>query len=194
MSKTEYDCDKLFLAYEEARADITAHFRKIMELQKELAAKDTEIADLKKRISWLESGLIHTCHAECKKPLCVANREIERLKAENERLYYDNTELQGLVEACRVEIEEFSKCHSENFDRIMSDVSKIEKLKAELAAKDAVIEWYADKSNWCDLEPGPHSDTSVVDSDDLERNAPFFFKVGGKRAREVMAKYRKSEG
>lgn len=47
-----------------------------------LAAKDAEIQQLKKRISWLESGSIHTCHAECEKPLCVANREIERLRAE----------------------------------------------------------------------------------------------------------------
>ena len=45
-------------------------------------AKETEIEQLKKRISWLESGSIHTCHAECEKPLCVANREIERLRAE----------------------------------------------------------------------------------------------------------------
>ena len=47
-----------------------------------LAAKEAEIEQLKKRISWLESGSIHTCHAECEKPLCVANREIERMKAE----------------------------------------------------------------------------------------------------------------
>lgn len=43
-------------------------------------AKETEIQQLKKRISWLESGSIHTCHAECEKPLCVANREIDKLK------------------------------------------------------------------------------------------------------------------
>ena len=36
MSHTQYDYDKLFLAYEESRADITAHFRKIMELEREI--------------------------------------------------------------------------------------------------------------------------------------------------------------
>ena len=40
MSKTEYDYDKLFMAYEECRSDNTSHFRKILELQKELAEKD----------------------------------------------------------------------------------------------------------------------------------------------------------
>lgn len=48
--------------------------------------KDAEIEQLKKRISWLESGSIHTCHAECEKPLCVANREIEKLQLENAEL------------------------------------------------------------------------------------------------------------
>ena len=36
MNHTQYDYDKLFLAYEESRADITAHFRKIMELEREI--------------------------------------------------------------------------------------------------------------------------------------------------------------
>ena len=44
------------------------------------------IEKLKKRISWFESGSIHTCHAECEKPLCVANREIDKLKLENAEL------------------------------------------------------------------------------------------------------------
>lgn len=174
---------------------------KIMELQKELAAKDTEIADLKKRISWLESGLIHTCHAECKKPLCVANREIERLKAENERLYYDNTELQGLVEACRVEIEEFSKCHSENFDRIMSDVSKIEKLKAELAAKDADIKRL--KAELADKDKMLHEVLSYLEwrEDDLigddckgDGKLTMRFKQLVSSIYSTFNKYRKSEG
>lgn len=49
----------------------------------ELVDAHAEIEQLKKRISWLESGSIHTCHAECEKPLCVANREVERLKEVN---------------------------------------------------------------------------------------------------------------
>lgn len=44
-----------------------------------LAAKDAEIEQLKKRISWLESGSIHTCHAECTRLMCVQRREITEL-------------------------------------------------------------------------------------------------------------------
>lgn len=41
------DQDKLFLAYEECRADNTAHFRKILELQKELDESRAEIEKLR---------------------------------------------------------------------------------------------------------------------------------------------------
>lgn len=34
------------------------------------------VEDLKKQLSWHESGYIHTCHAECKKPMCVLHRKV----------------------------------------------------------------------------------------------------------------------
>ena len=68
----ELDCDKLFQAYEEARADNTAHLRKIIELQK--------------RIEKLEVNRIHTCHDQCQKIECVQRRRIEELEAENKKL------------------------------------------------------------------------------------------------------------
>lgn len=39
-----------------------------------------EITELKKRNGWLESGFIHTCHDECQRPLCLANRENTKLE------------------------------------------------------------------------------------------------------------------
>ena len=56
------------------------------DLFNEITQLKQDIEKLKKRISWLESGSIHTCHAECEKPLCVANREIEKLQLENAEL------------------------------------------------------------------------------------------------------------
>lgn len=44
MKARELDQDKLFMAYEECRADNTAHFRKIMELQKENAKLKADLA------------------------------------------------------------------------------------------------------------------------------------------------------
>ena len=56
------------------------------DLFNEITQLKQDIEKLKKRISWFESGSIHTCHAECEKPLCVANREIDKLKLENAEL------------------------------------------------------------------------------------------------------------
>ena len=42
---------------------------------------DKIVAALNKRISWLDSGSIHTCHDECQRTTCVQYREIEALKA-----------------------------------------------------------------------------------------------------------------
>jgi predicted RNase H-like nuclease (RuvC/YqgF family) len=44
------DSLRLFEAYEECRADNTAHFRKIMELQKALEAKDKRIEELQSKL------------------------------------------------------------------------------------------------------------------------------------------------
>ena len=46
---TQYDHDKLFLAYEECRSDNTAHMRKIIELQNENEKLKSEmLADMQK--------------------------------------------------------------------------------------------------------------------------------------------------
>lgn len=44
------DFDRLFLAYEECRADNTAHFRKIIELQKENEFLKNKLAEITKDI------------------------------------------------------------------------------------------------------------------------------------------------
>ena len=98
-----------------------------------LAAKDAEIEQLKKRISWLESGSIHTCHAECEKPLCVANREIERLKEVN-------------VVSSKYWIEKESALLS----KINDWESKIQQL--ENKDKDSVLEsMHIDDCEWCKI-------------------------------------------
>ncbi len=50
-----------------------------------LAQRDAEITALKKRIAWLESGDIHTCHDECQKPACIQRRRAEAAEAERDR-------------------------------------------------------------------------------------------------------------
>lgn len=43
--------------------------------------KNAQIAELKARIEWLESGNIHTCHEKCQRLPCVQARTITELKA-----------------------------------------------------------------------------------------------------------------
>lgn len=50
MKHTQYDYDKLFLAYEESRADITAHFRKIIELEREIDKLKSTLVETKNKI------------------------------------------------------------------------------------------------------------------------------------------------
>lgn len=50
-------------------------------LHRQLAAQDAEIAALKDKLSWYQSGDIHTCHDQCERPMCVMGRENESLKA-----------------------------------------------------------------------------------------------------------------
>lgn len=85
MSNTQYDFDKLFLAYEEARADRTAHFRKIIELQKELSAKDAEIEslkselkDTKNELSCLKRAIINDEVESCSQCLEFASELAEK--------------------------------------------------------------------------------------------------------------------
>lgn len=101
MSHTQYDYDKLFLAYEESRADITAHFRKIIELEREIEALKAAYEEAQVRIKQLESQceMINDLLLEnklLKNQLCFTNsswphekklhEKIEQLKSDNEKL------------------------------------------------------------------------------------------------------------
>ena len=44
-----------------------------------------EITHLRKKVEW-HTHAVHTCHAECDRPLCQTTRERDTLRAENERL------------------------------------------------------------------------------------------------------------
>lgn len=57
MNHTQYDYDKLFLAYEESRADITAHFRKIMELEREIEKLKKQNEIMKKILSFYSDDI-----------------------------------------------------------------------------------------------------------------------------------------
>ena len=46
---------------------------------------DAQIATLTARIADLEARDIHTCHDQCERPLCVANRRIAELEVERYR-------------------------------------------------------------------------------------------------------------
>lgn len=76
----------------------------------------------------------------------------------------------------------------------MTNIDEIERLKAELADKDAVLEFYADNQSWL------YNEIKKSDCDVQffvgEKPVPkgLEFESGGKSAREVLQKYRKSEG
>lgn len=63
--QTELDYDKLFLAYEECRADATAHFIKILELQKKNEKLQERVKELEAQnkilieAMWIYTGLNH---------------------------------------------------------------------------------------------------------------------------------------
>jgi len=81
------------MTIEELNQKRDEHADKITKLEKDNEAYKhvnsclmAEITNLKKRNGWLESGFIHTCHDDCQRPLCLANREIDKLKLENAEL------------------------------------------------------------------------------------------------------------
>ena len=68
---TQYDHDKLFLAYEECRSDNTAHMRKIIELQNENEKLKSEmLADMQKLVEALE---FYQKHADCNSGVICGN-------------------------------------------------------------------------------------------------------------------------
>lgn len=48
--------------------------------------REQATASLRRQIANLEANDIHTCHADCQRPLCVAQREIASLREERDAL------------------------------------------------------------------------------------------------------------
>lgn len=43
----------------------------------ELDRVKAQLAEANKKLSWYQSGEIHTCHADCQRPFCVLHRQLE---------------------------------------------------------------------------------------------------------------------
>jgi hypothetical protein len=63
----------------DAACNSAADWGEVIELARQL---EHELAAANQRIADLESRGIHTCHDQCTRPLCVANRELAAAKAE----------------------------------------------------------------------------------------------------------------
>ena len=66
------------------------------------SAAMSEIVALRQRVAELEVGRVHTCHANCQRPMCVMRRERDAALA-------DNAALRETVEKLR----EFNRRHRE---------------------------------------------------------------------------------
>ena len=187
MSNTQYDYDKLFLAYEECRSDNTAHFRKILELQKELAEKDAEIKKLKSDIHLLtKTNKITAYHV--KEPI-------------NQHHVINMREQSKLIESLQSELKQVREIGVEMQREVNRKLSlQLDELKSELAEKDAVLEFYALPENWINYQaetwsracPKSHGDEEMIRNyAHKNRDWNGTIVVGGKRAREVMAKFKK---
>lgn len=42
-----------------------------------IASLEAQLAEANKKLSWYQSGEIHTCHADCQRPFCVLHRQLE---------------------------------------------------------------------------------------------------------------------
>lgn len=42
-----------------------------------IASLEAQLAEANKKLSWYQSGEIHTCHAECQRPFCVLHKQLE---------------------------------------------------------------------------------------------------------------------
>ena len=45
--------------------------------ESEIQSLKQQLAEANKKLSWYQSGEIHTCHAECQRPFCVLHRQLE---------------------------------------------------------------------------------------------------------------------
>lgn len=73
-------------AYEELERQLAFYKDGVHEENIKQRFKIEELKAEVKRLRWLESGQIHTCHDECERPECVQRRRIEELEREVERL------------------------------------------------------------------------------------------------------------
>ncbi len=61
-----------------------------------------QLAEANKKLSWYQSGEIHTCHAECQRPFCVLHRQLESARGvisgyADGTAYKTNRQLRGEV-------------------------------------------------------------------------------------------------
>lgn len=65
-----------------------AELSRVTGLEKQLEAMRKERDEVKEELeNWKASG-IHSCHDECKRPLCVANRKIKAMREAIKNIYY----------------------------------------------------------------------------------------------------------
>lgn len=127
-------------ALEDKSAIIDGLLRNSESLENALAVKDKEIERL-------TTNGVHTCHAECERPLCVADRQLrakerqvreleaysEQIDERNSFLQSDNDDLRNIIkriepritEASAALLEGANKYHSVNLGAAHSDLKKL---------------------------------------------------------------------
>ena len=53
---------------------------KLLKATARIASLEAQLAEANKKLSWYQSGEIHTCHAECQRPFCVLHRQLEEAR------------------------------------------------------------------------------------------------------------------
>jgi hypothetical protein len=80
--------------------------QQIADLTAKLAEADQEKADTVLRMSTWAANTLHTCHEGCDRPLCVANGEINHLRAEVADLKQVRVEIIGQRDAAEARLRE----------------------------------------------------------------------------------------
>lgn len=63
---------------------------------------------------------------------------------------------------------------------------RVEQLISNYEKAVEVLKFYGDKENWFSELPDYLSNHNCINEDDLEREKPFFYKIGGKLARQTL--------
>lgn len=58
-----------------------------------IASLEAQLAEANKKLSWYQSGEIHTCHAECQRPFCVLHRQLEKA---DKVIHFTHTHLKSM--------------------------------------------------------------------------------------------------